>query len=178
MPFSTEPWLWEKKYCGWGWSLFPHGIFFLSSHDSATTCVAKHFGSQTLTKKNEAKTSCWFLTPIWNICASEIGSFPQRPGWKSKIFETTTQSSYKCLPHWIIFPKSTRNNQSIQYLSPRFWMTKIPTKKSKQTVAFTLLGEINNGWRTHNSTQNWPYRPGFLSLPMVCFGRHALKEIT
>ena len=30
--------------------------------------------------------------PIWKICGSQIGSFPQGSGWtKNKIFETTTQ---------------------------------------------------------------------------------------
>ena len=36
---------------------------------------------------NKTKTSWWFQ-PIWKICASQIGSSPQRSGWKQKNFET------------------------------------------------------------------------------------------
>ena len=32
----------------------------------------------------------WLNQPIWKICASEIGSFPQGLGQKWRIFETTT----------------------------------------------------------------------------------------
>ena len=34
--------------------------------------------------------SWWLNQPIWKICERQIGSSPQKSGWKYKIFETTT----------------------------------------------------------------------------------------
>ena len=158
---------------GSGWSLFSHGIFALSSQESATKT---HFRSQTLTK-NETKTSWWFWHPFETYAQVKLDHFPSYRGEHHKYLKPPPKLD-KNTCQIGSFSQNQRETTNSLNLSSRFSMTKKPKKKSKQTVAFTLLEKLNNAWRTHNSTQNWLYRSFFLSLPMVCFGRHALKEIT
>ena len=170
MPFSTEPWLWEKEYCGWGWSLFPPWDFLSFLPTNWQQNVLQSILGPKLWQKTKQKLAGGSWHPFETYAQVKLDHFPSDRGENQKYLkppsrvvknacqigsfsqnqrETTKAlniyhlgSGWQKLPKKI-HPRKLTWNIKITHLKRKIIFHPPPYLGCKQAVAFTLLGEIN-----------------------------------